>query len=132
MARYEEQREKIPTFTSPPIVAGHSLGAAIALLYASERKVEGIYLFACPKTGTDSFVRKVEEGGRVWRIQNRRDLVTKIPLGLSHAGEEIRLDFDAGSVVGNHILPNYISVLQKAHRRDGGGETNRLRRRSNV
>lgn len=100
----------------PQVVAGHSLGAAIALLYCNQHasEIEEAYLFACPKVGDSLFSEQVDRRkSKVWLVQNRNDLITRIPVGYRHCGTRIRLDFDEGGMIQNHLLTNYIRALEK-------------------
>ncbi|XP_062183181.1 phospholipase A(1) DAD1, chloroplastic-like [Phragmites australis] len=80
----------------PPLsitVTGHSLGAALAVLTAYEITTAIVHQcgeddapmvtavsFGCPRVGNAAFRRRLEEsGGKVLRIVNSNDIVTKVP-----------------------------------------------------
>jgi phospholipase A1 len=78
----------------PPLsitVTGHSLGAALAVLTAYEiaaatRDADDVapmvtaVSFGCPRVGNAAFRRRLEaSGGKVLRVANSNDLVTKVP-----------------------------------------------------
>jgi Lipase (class 3) len=80
--------------TPPPVfIAGHSLGAAEAVLYAYDRveralPVDGIYVFGCPRPG-NSVIGSALASVPVWRsIRNDLgrfpdyDLVTAVPFDI--------------------------------------------------
>jgi phospholipase A1 len=72
-------------------VTGHSLGAALAVLTAYEiaaatRDADDVapmvtaVSFGCPRVGNAAFRRRLEaSGGKVLRVANSNDLVTKVP-----------------------------------------------------
>lgn len=63
-------------------VCGHSLGGAMATLFASrlEDRVEELYTFGSPRVGTFSFVRNMHV--KHWRFVNNNDIVARVPLAL--------------------------------------------------
>lgn len=73
-------------------VAGHSLGAARAAIYAYYRlsqtlHVDGLYLFGCPNPGNRLIGKKLSSIP-VLSYKNRRDLVTNIPVNIEFLNEE--------------------------------------------
>lgn len=59
------------------IVTGHSLGAAIATLFASRIKADELYTFGSPRVGNRTFVKTFTTPH--WRFVNNNDVVTKVP-----------------------------------------------------
>ena len=83
-------------------VTGHSLGAALAVLCATElgaskhslgKKVEGVYTFGQPRVGNQAFHDFYGTGTRVsWRVTHNRDIVPHLPLeamGFHHTSTEV-------------------------------------------
>lgn len=83
-------------------VTGHSLGAALAVLCATElgaskhslgKKVEGVYTFGQPRVGNQAFHDFYGTGTRVsWRVTHNRDIVPHLPLeamGFKHTSTEV-------------------------------------------
>ncbi|PKA66314.1 Phospholipase A(1) DAD1, chloroplastic [Apostasia shenzhenica] len=77
-------------------IAGHSLGAALAVLVADDVKamlgaeapMVSVVSFGGPRVGNGSFRRRMEEqGSKVLRIVNCHDIITKVP-GFVIDGEE--------------------------------------------
>lgn len=65
-------------------IAGHSLGAARAALYAFSRikrglPVDGVFLFGCPRPG-DAVIRDTLAGVPVRSVKNGDDPITDVPL----------------------------------------------------
>lgn len=92
------------------IVTGHSLGAALATLFAIENKeknkfdITTICTFASPRVGNAEFARLFDLlPFDSWRIVNQQDIVPKIPLhipplfGYEHV--ETPYDFSSAGVV---------------------------------
>ncbi len=79
----------------PIIVAGHSLGAALALLTMAEFQThfsfDSCYSFGSPKIGDRSFIETLESND-IYRIINRNDIITMLPFDFlnsqyQHVGE---------------------------------------------
>jgi hypothetical protein len=72
---------------SPLFIAGHSLGAAIAVNIADFARVElqlknaQIYLYGCPRTGNADFVTPYNDtfGQTTYRLVNGADIVPTVP-----------------------------------------------------
>ncbi len=105
------------------VVAGHSLGAAVATLAGAQTAIQGnstrIYSFASPQVGDSQFAA-VFEGLALdhYRIYNLHDLVPKVPspsLGYYAVDTGIEIDSDNGKIRTNvlccHSLRTYLSVL---------------------
>jgi GH25 family lysozyme M1 (1,4-beta-N-acetylmuramidase) len=105
-------------------VTGHSLGAALATLYAMENAKTAqianpmLCTFASPLVGDATFAEAFNALGLTsWRIDNVKDLMTKIPpaiLGFVHVDQEEQVD-STGKVMPNpvcwHSLATYLSLL---------------------
>ncbi|CAN6344380.1 unnamed protein product [Urochloa humidicola] len=106
----------------PPLsitITGHSLGAALAVLSAYEITTAGArqgeedaapmvtaVSFGGPRVGNAAFRRRVEEsGGKVLRIVNSNDIVTKVP------GFRVDDDDDCGEPVKRkaRVLPRWLA-----------------------
>lgn len=92
--RYMELRHELPR-TPPRYVAGHSLGAALAMLYMADvaSNQTTALLFGAPRLGDDACMRGYERdcGRRTFVFQNTRDVVTAMPPGprYRHGGQQI-------------------------------------------
>ena len=104
----------------PAIVSGHSMGAALAAIHAYNLAVEGhnvrvVYLFAAPKFCNKAFKDSYNTllGEKTFCIQNRNDVVTRIPPLPSYSNVGIHVDctFDKGSLRDNHDLSEYKNEL---------------------
>jgi C1A family cysteine protease/GH25 family lysozyme M1 (1,4-beta-N-acetylmuramidase) len=123
-------REALPPHASVE-VTGHSLGAALATLYTMENahteRITNPMLctFASPLVGDAKFAEVFNELGlSSWRIDNVRDLVTKVPpviFGFVHVDEEQQVD-STGKVTPNfgcwHSLATYLSLIDPAKQPD--------------
>jgi len=75
----------------PDAIAGHSLGAAMALLYAGALALLGdvvpVYAFEPPRLCADSTLADLFHGKHVpvYATRNGRDIVTQVPPQLAHA-----------------------------------------------
>jgi triacylglycerol lipase len=85
-------------------LAGHSLGAALAVLAAARiveagGTVTGVYTYGQPRIGKADFRAAYEErlGDITFRVVNHIDLVTRVPLliqGYRHVGRMVYFDHD--------------------------------------
>lgn len=88
---YEEIRLKILLLRTHEkqqiIISGHSLGAAVATLFASRIKADQLYTFGSPRVGDKRFVDTLCVPH--WRFVNNNDIVTFVPpiLMFYHDGE---------------------------------------------
>ena len=119
-----------PSDTSVEVV-GHSLGAALATLYAMENAKTTqianpmLCTFASPLVGDASFAAAFNGLGLTsWRIDNLKDLVTKVPpaiLGFVHVDQEEQVD-STGKVMPNpgcwHSLATYLSLIDPSKQPD--------------
>jgi GH25 family lysozyme M1 (1,4-beta-N-acetylmuramidase) len=123
LARGARSRAAPPA--SPSVeVTGHSLGAALATLYTMENaKTEQvpnplICTFASPLVGDATFAAVFNGLGLTsWRIENVKDLVTKVPptfLGFVHVDTKEQVD-STGQVVPTlscwHSLTTYLHLI---------------------
>lgn len=78
------------------ICTGHSLGAALATLFASRKDAHELYTFGSPRVGTRSFVREISNDNiKHYRFVNNNDIVTSVPLalmGYRHSGELVYIN----------------------------------------
>jgi len=73
----------------PDAIAGHSLGAAMAVLYAAALALLGdvvpVYAFEPPRLCADTTLLELFHGKPVYATRNGRDIVTQVPPQLAHA-----------------------------------------------
>jgi pimeloyl-ACP methyl ester carboxylesterase len=75
-AQIEQAVERL---TSPPIVTGHSLGAALATLAASRIPCRRLVTFGSPRVGDQAFRESIAEHVVVDRYQHCCDIVCQVP-----------------------------------------------------
>jgi hypothetical protein len=114
-------------------VTGHSLGAALATLYAAENSfthkgttIKSLYTFGSPMVGDDIFADAFDKVGlESWRISNRQDWAPKLPLVLplapyKHIGSVQSYD-SFGKVKETfkcvHWLSTYLSLIDPTTRK---------------
>jgi predicted lipase len=99
----------------PTMVAGHSLGAALATLFVMENDakrrfdVSSLCTFASPRVGNMEFAHLFNRLPiDSWRIVNQRDLVPKlpphIPVLLDYTHVDDAYPFDSSAVAKNNLL----------------------------
>lgn len=115
------------TNPSQIMIAGHSLGAAVAslagLAYFSVKPLV-VYAFASPRVGNTGFSETISVSFPLFRISNQSDLVNDIPLAVmfnlqgnynpylyDQAGTNYSFNLNWGSWKNNHLLPVYTSCL---------------------
>ena len=105
-------------------IVGHSLGGALATLYALENArttqlpTSVLYTFASPMVGDSTFAAAVNQLGLTsWRIVNAQDWVPKLPsalLGYAHINNEQPYD-STGDVQPNeacfHAMATYLHLI---------------------
>jgi triacylglycerol lipase len=77
----------------PLFFAGHSLGAALAILAAARRKPIAVFAYGSPRVGNAAFVAQLADVS-IYRVENGSDAVTVVPpeaMGFKHAGEAIHI-----------------------------------------
>jgi GH25 family lysozyme M1 (1,4-beta-N-acetylmuramidase) len=130
-ARGARARAAAPPPSASLEVTGHSLGAALATLYAMENAKKQLVTnptlctFASPLVGDATFASVFNGLGiPSWRIDNVRDLVTKVPpafLGFVHVNEVEPID-SIGKVAANpacwHALATYLSLIDPTKQPD--------------
>lgn len=80
------------------LVTGHSLGGALAAIFAAEEQsqfnIGGIYTYGQPRTGSNGFTElfATKYANSCFRFVNDDDIVPRIPPGYQHAGRLIHFD----------------------------------------
>jgi hypothetical protein len=115
-------------------VTGHSLGAALAILFVMDSAANHVvatplvYTFAAPRVGDATFVTTYDAlpGMISWRIFNKNDLVPNLPpdvWGFCHVAAPYEID-DTGKVKDttpcHHSLSTYLHLLAPASPLDPG------------
>jgi hypothetical protein len=84
----------LKTVTGPLFLAGHSLGAALAILAGARLGRDGVkravYAYGAPRVGNSKFVKSYPANTAVYRIINDNDAVAILPppwLGYEHVGD---------------------------------------------
>ena len=113
------------------IIAGHSLGGAIATICGLELKISGynavVYNFSCPCVGDDVFCELVTQSNLpLYRIINTCDIAQVFPISVipnfnypkkpfiyTHCGEPIYFTDNWKSLYNNHLMNVYIKWLDK-------------------
>ena len=130
MAALVKRRSPAPpptaAFASSAVVSvtGHSLGSALATLYALENaktdQIRNLLLctFASPRVGDQAFVTAFNSLGLAsWRIDNAPDLVPKLPpqfLGFEHVDTLVSRSSSGkvkSSIACWHSLATYLSLI---------------------
>lgn len=116
---YQEIKPQLPT--NIPFVAGHSLGCALAVLYAFDNTTTNAVLIAPPRTGNYEFVAAVNS--RVTSYINIADIVPTLPPNYiaeggvlyeySHAGKLITFNSETTDMMTNHSTVTYYNELLK-------------------
>ena len=86
-------------------ITGHSLGGALATLFASRyESAQGVYTFGSPRVGNKVFKKNFEV--KIYRIVNNEDIVPQVPLPIRyvHVGELKFIDSDG--IIRNKIIKN--------------------------
>lgn len=105
---------------APPMLAGHSLGAACAVLavWFAPHLFKGstVYLFGCPAVGNGNFAAMfdrlcLDNCITVWNVQGDGDLVCIPALSRRHVGKTI--DIGAGwDIRPDHPIAEYVRELE--------------------
>ncbi len=97
----------LKTVNGPLFLAGHSLGAALAILAGARLGGDGVkravYAYGSPRVGDAKFVKNYPPNVTVHRIVNDNDAVTVLPpafLGYEHVGTARCITEDGRLVVG--------------------------------
>jgi hypothetical protein len=102
-AAWAQISETLAGLGSPPrkfLITGHSLGAALAALFAQRMTKtmgivpEGIYTFGMPRIGSARFAHQFNQelGKRTYRLVHGDDIVARVPpsnLGYRHVGRPL-------------------------------------------
>jgi triacylglycerol lipase len=115
---------------SEVIFTGHSMGAAVAsiglldAIYTNPHLTFRGYIIGSPQIGDDAFYAAIQESGIVFfSVENSRDVVTQLPPPVAptwstsyiydHASMHniISLNFETGSLMGNHHLDSYAIAI---------------------
>jgi hypothetical protein len=86
-------------------ITGHSLGGALATLFASRfNSTQGVYTFGSPRVGNEVFKKNFHV--KIYRIVNNDDIVPRVPLPIRyvHVGELKFIDSDG--IIRNKIIKN--------------------------
>ena len=86
-------------------VTGHSLGGALATLFASRYgNVQGTYTFGSPRVGNEGFKKNLDV--KIYRFVNNDDIVPRVPLPIRyvHVGELKFIDSDG--IIRNRFIKN--------------------------
>jgi predicted chitinase len=117
--------------TASVTVVGHSLGSALATLYAMENATNGkihnplLCTFASPRVGDAAFVAAFSTLPLTsWRIVNAPDIVPKLPpeiAGFQHVAVE--QDYDSSKTAKNsiacwHAMATYLSLVDPTRKPD--------------
>jgi triacylglycerol lipase len=99
-------------------VTGHSLGGAVATLISAVIGSQGVtYTFCAPRTLDPASAKAYRAAGNVlYRVWNSEDSVASLPYdpGLyEHVGVPVALQYNTGSIVGNHSLTGVIAALEQ-------------------
>ncbi len=132
---YQAIRDQIAIYINGAaniILAGHSLGAALAILtfseYSNESKINHVYVYGSPRVGNQEFKDNLTNQSKITRYENRADLVCNLPLAVSpnflheespdnvflysHVGFNIEFEQNTGSYLTNHSLHVYLTHLE--------------------
>lgn len=105
----------------PPLLSGHSLGAACAVLAVWHRpymfKGSTVYLFGCPAVGNRNFATMFDRlcrdnGITVWNVQGRGDLVTTAQLFRAHVGKIVEIG-EGWDIRPDHGIAEYVRELEE-------------------
>jgi len=108
---------------------GHSLGAALATLFACRYDhVQGVYTLGSPRVGNDAFREDIN--AKIYRIVNNDDIVPRVPPpGIyAHVGELKFIDNDG--IIRNTMIENEPPVNQPRDETYGPGNTNQPQKNS--
>jgi pimeloyl-ACP methyl ester carboxylesterase len=102
----EPLNSKLHSVEGRILFTGHSLGAAMATLFASERPPSALYTFGSPRVGNANFIASLQ-GVDNHRYVDCCDIVTRIPLesmGYAHFGKPYYIDRKRGITFNPNFL----------------------------
>lgn len=118
--------EALPDDIEQVVIAGHSLGGALATLACIEIlehtrfKNPILYTFASPRVGSVEFAKKFEQAvPQSYRIMNTEDIIITEPKAATvgklwqyaHVGIPLAFSHHGGSILENHMLESYMNHL---------------------
>lgn len=113
------------------IIAGHSLGGAIAILTSTIPRVRSytdslcVFTFGAPRVGNPQFAKRYD-GDHIVCFRNEDDIVPNTPPAIlsspitgsaiyyTHVGQPRYFRFPRESTVASHALINYLSGIEKS------------------
>lgn len=116
----ERVLEELPATDSRVWITGHSLGGALATLFAyrlqkSGRDVAGLYTFGAPRVGCRCFARQHNWllNDRHFRVLNNSDAVPRVPLPFRfrHCGQQVLINRHAKLMVQPNVLYQWYDRL---------------------
>lgn len=108
---------------------GHSLGAALATLFADRYgNVQGVYTFGSPRVGNDDFREHINV--RIYRIVNDDDIVPRVPPrgAYVHVGELKFIDSDG--IIRDTMIENEPAANRPRDETYGRGNTHQPHKNS--
>jgi hypothetical protein len=104
---------------NPFYVTGHSMGGAISILYSMQHIYNpmwlGTYTFASPRVSCPSYVSLINNRmqGKLFNIQNKDDIVSKLPPFYEHLGEITYLEDKTKEwgLIERHMLHYFLACL---------------------
>mgnify|MGYP000851188035 CR=1 FL=1 len=111
------------------VVAGHSLGGAVATLLGLQlsyyHTTVAVYSTASPRIGNSPWASLCNDHGGIWRIVNTVDLIPTLPLSVTpvkntlqfyeHGGKLVTFTSNWFSLINNHVIANYFENLYLNH-----------------
>ena len=102
------------------VFTGHSLGGAVASLFASTNVCHSAYTFGSPRA-VDKDFKKYTNPKNLYRIYNKRDLVSYLPKkrvlffksGYTHIGHPIPIGSHGIKRFKKHSIDEYIKLVEK-------------------
>ena len=120
LSKYNDLRSHLPE-KPPRIISGHSMGAALAILYTLDKGndefPEKVVLFACPNIGTSEFCNEYDlhYGQRTLSWTNKKDLVTRLPPRIFRYNKIKSYKFKGKRrLIGAHTLNEYTKYLNNS------------------
>ncbi len=104
-------------------VTGHSLGGALATLFAGRYgTVQGVYTFGAPRVGNEDFREHFDRD--IYRFVNNRDIVPRLPPPGLYVHVGIRKFIDGDGVVRDTILENEVPENRPGEETEDPGNSN--------